>query len=247
MKFSTVFGLTVVAGLLSVVPAQAQSVYNWTGFYAGVEAGAASGRGDGLYLGNNDTGVFVPSGDIFTLPFDVSGGLLGGHAGYMNQMGGLVLGLDGSWDWSSVEGTKFYRPTTPVGKYDLNLTSLGTINAKLGVANGRWLAYATGGFAFGSVNIKSSGDCNFIGAPPGCTYLFKGSAAPIGWNAGAGISYAATNSIIIGAEYLHVDLGSTDVTFTNATDPTDTFYEKVRVRTALDELKARVSFKFGSN
>ncbi len=249
MKLSTAFVVSVVASLASVLPAQAQQVYNWTGFYAGVEGGAASGRGDGLFLGDNFTrGVFTPSGNTIPESFDLSGSLLGGHVGYMTQMGGLVLGVEGAWDWSNVSGELIWNPTTtPVGKYDYSLKSLGTINAKLGVANGRWLAYATGGFALGSLDVSDSGVCNFPGAPIGCTFLNKGSATAVGWDAGAGISYAATNSIIIGAEYLHVDLGSADVSLYDTAAGNGAFYEKVRVRTALDEVKARVSFKFGGN
>lgn len=245
MKSSALFGLAVAASLFSMAPVQAQQVYNWSGFYIGAEGATASGRGDGLWLGDNDHdgGVFVLEANPGNpQSFDLTGGLYGGHVGYMNQMGGLVLGLDGAYDLTNIRGKLIYDPfTDPVGKYDYDLTSLATLNARLGVANGRWLAYATGGLAFGTLNVKNSGSCGSE-----CIYEQKGSANAIGWDAGAGLAYAATDNIIIGAEYLHVDLGSTDVTL-NATCEGCDYFEKVRVRTTLDVIKARVSYKIGGN
>ena len=254
MKVPAFFALTVAASLLSVLPAQAQDGFSWNGFYAGVEGGTASGRGDGLYLGNNGDPdpngddnpdhVFVASADPGSPEsFDLSGGLFGGHVGFMHQMGGLVLGLDGAYDRTNISGKLVYNPNTdPVGKFDYDLTSVATINARLGVANGRWLAYATAGLAFGTLNITDSGNCG-----EDCIYVIKGSATARGWDAGAGVAYAATNNIIIGAEYLHVDLGSTDVTLNDTCGEGCDFFEKVRVRNVVDQVKARVSFKFGGN
>ena len=52
MKFSRLFGLTVVASLVSVLPAQAEEhhPYNWSGFYIGAEGGAASGSSDWNFI-----------------------------------------------------------------------------------------------------------------------------------------------------------------------------------------------------
>src|ERR1700760_4557626 len=73
-------------------PAYVAQVYNWTGFYLGVNGGGGFGRSsfDG----------FPAVGD-----FNVSGAMLGGTAGYNVQMGQIVLGAEGDIDWSNVRGS----------------------------------------------------------------------------------------------------------------------------------------------
>lgn len=59
------------------------SVYNWTGFYAGLNGGAGWGTVNGQ---------------------SVSGGLFGATAGYNFQSGPWVLGLEGDVDWANLTG-----------------------------------------------------------------------------------------------------------------------------------------------
>ena len=253
MKYRlTISSLTVVA-LLGLAPsAMAGQPFNWTGFYIGAEGGGSWGHGDETFLGDNGdkdvNGIANPT-HAFVAPnnpdsrhaFDLSGGLIGGHVGYMDQMGGLVLGLDGAWDWSKISGTRVFDPNAnPVNELDIDLNSLATINGRLGVANGHWLAYATGGIAFANENVTHSGPCG-----GGCAPVFsdEGSAWKTGWDAGAGIAFAVTDSIIIGAEYLHADFGSTDISLNDAVHAGSDFVEKRSIHTAIDEIKANITWK----
>ena len=245
---AAVLAMAMAIGVAGAAEAQQ---YNWNGFYIGAEAGGGSGNSEWTFLGNNGnpdplgnpnpTHVFFanpspggPSGPAF------SSGLLGGHVGFMHQTDGLVLGVDGAWDWTRLSGTTIQDPrANPPDKFDVSINSIGTINGQLGVANDRWLAYALGGIAFGKLDISHSGQCN-----TGCTtFLNSGGSSPVGWDAGAGISYAFTNSIIIGAEYDHVDLGTSDVTLNDVIHPGSPFFEVRRTHPAIDEIKARVSWK----
>src|ERR1700730_11726270 len=65
------------------------SVYNWTGFYVGINGGGGWGRSqwDGIDR------------------FDVSGGLIGGTVGYNWQFGQAAFGVEGDIDWSDIRGT----------------------------------------------------------------------------------------------------------------------------------------------
>src|SRR5438067_5007467 len=68
-------------------------IYNWTGFYLGINGGGGWGRSqwDGI-----DT-------------FDISGGLIGGTIGYNWQFGQGVVGGEGDVHWSSIKGTMVRR------------------------------------------------------------------------------------------------------------------------------------------
>src|SRR5687768_13115337 len=70
-------------------PQQAQifaPMYNWTGFYVGINGGGAWGESSWTSTGN----------------FDVSGGLFGATIGYNWQQGPWVFGLEGDLDWSNI-------------------------------------------------------------------------------------------------------------------------------------------------
>src|SRR5437870_4720407 len=64
-------------------------MYNWTGFYLGLNGGGAWGHTSWDHAGG----------------FDVSGGLVGGTAGYNWQTGQFVFGLEGDIDWTHINGT----------------------------------------------------------------------------------------------------------------------------------------------
>ena len=67
----------------------ADAAYNWTGLYFGVNGGGGWGRS---WWSGNATGL------------NVSGGLIGGTAGYNWQTSNVVLGVEGDVDWSRLQG-----------------------------------------------------------------------------------------------------------------------------------------------
>lgn len=151
-------------------------VYNWTGFYLGINGGGAWGQSTWDTVGS----------------FDISGGLIGGTAGYNWQVGQWVLGLEGDLDAANISNNAI-TPVCPLG-CKTNDFWLGTARGRVGYAFDRFLPYVTGGLAVG--NIKAS------------TPLFLGqSATDAGWTVGAGLEFALVNNWTLKAEYLYVDLG----------------------------------------
>jgi len=114
------------------------SVYNWTGFYLGVNGGGGWGRSqwDGVDR------------------FDVSGGLIGGTIGYNWQINQLVIGAEGDIDWSGIRGTTtvFCPPGCATRNHWLV-----TVRGRLGYAFDRFLPYLTGGLAAGDINASILG------------------------------------------------------------------------------------------
>ena len=103
--------------------------------------------------------------------FDLSGGVIGGTAGFNWQTGQVVLGVEGDIDWSGVSGTT--STFCPAGCATRN-DWLGTVRGRVGYAFDRFLPYVTGGLAAGDIRATTPG---FAGA----------TQTNLGWTVGAGI------------------------------------------------------------
>ena len=93
-------GADLAARPYTKAPVAMASVYNWTGFYLGINGGYGWGRSNWNDLGTRTS---------------VSGGLAGVTAGYNWQAMGSpwVFGLEGDIDWSDIKGS-FVSATCPV-------------------------------------------------------------------------------------------------------------------------------------
>lgn len=154
------------------------AVYNWTGFYAGINAGW--GWGTGSLSGP------PPSGDL-----EGSGGVIGGTLGYNWQNNQFVFGIETDLAWSGIE-----TDSGCGGGLTCNVSNdwLGTVRGRVGLAMDRFMPYVTGGLAYGDVSASVTGT-------PGA------SETQFGWTLGAGVEYAINGPWTAKLEYLYVDLG----------------------------------------
>ncbi|QEN89073.1 porin family protein [Labrys sp. KNU-23] len=158
-------------------------VYNWTGFYAGVHAGALVGQGK-----------------IDHAKFDGAGFIGGVHAGYNAQFdGGWVVGLETDIDYSSFKKSKSITNGDVVTRGTLKSEWQGSTRARFGYAFDNILPYVTGGVAYGNVKTSLAG----IGSK---------TDTRVGWTAGAGVEYAIDQNWIVRGEARYVDLGDKSVT-----------------------------------
>lgn len=169
--------------------APAAPSFNWSGSYFGGHAGYA--RND------VDWSVAATGGTIYRLD---SKGLFGGvHAGHSLQQGNWVYGVEadintGNFDRSiGIAGTDF---TISAG-----LEWFGSVRGRVGVTNDRWLAYVTGGYAFGKFE-------NSFVSP--LLFAVQGffSETRHGWTLGTGLEYAFANNFTARVEYRYSDYGS---------------------------------------
>ncbi len=174
------------------------TVFNWTGFYLGIEGGGAWGRTQYIAA---DPAVPAVLGLPITNPFDVSGGLFGGTVGYNWQFSNWVVGAEGDLSWVSKSGINNDIP--PFTTTWTNTTSerwLGTGRLRLGVTPAdRWLVYATGGFAVAGVEATVNSTATGAG-------IFSQTQTRWGWTVGGGIEAAINRNWSLKAEYLYVDL-----------------------------------------
>lgn len=179
---------------------------NWTGFYAGINAGYGFGHGSS----SADFGSGIGG---FSNNENGSGFLGGAQIGYNYEFDNrLVAGIEADYDFASLGGsgsTSFmlggFIPTNV--NESAKLTSLGTVRGRLGYDWGGWLLYATGGWAFGHANV--SGNASVAGFQ---IADYSDSRSVSGWVAGAGVEKYVMKDISVKAEYLHFDLGSFDTT-----------------------------------
>lgn len=158
-------------------------VYEWTGFYIGVNGGYATGT----------SRVSFPTGD--SADFTLDGALVGGTAGFNFQAGPIVWGVEGDIALADISG----GAACPVAGISCSVRNrwLATGRGRLGWAINNWMPYITGGMAFGEVRISA--------LPTGSQSTTHG-----GWTAGGGVEVALNRNWSAKAEYLYVQLDNFD-------------------------------------
>jgi outer membrane immunogenic protein len=178
---------------------------NWTGIYAGLK---------GSFNWAQVTGtVYAPGflgGTHSLLDNNPNGAEVGGELGFNFQVPGsrFVAGAfadfqTGSFsDSASSLGSLFGNDYTTTGETKLN--NLGSVQARIGYAMGKWLPFVSGGYAFGEGEHSTTITSNDI--PINATY--SGKKTYSGWVAGLGTEYAINRHWSLKGEYRYADLGS---------------------------------------
>jgi outer membrane immunogenic protein len=188
-------------------------VYNWSGIYIGANGGYGFGTS------NWSDPTFGSTGN-----FNTNGWLAGGTVGGNVQWGAAVLGIEGDWDWSNLNGTSTANVNCAFAGCETKADWLATVRGRAGWAIDRVLLYGTGGAAFAPVQT------GFNGGP------FQ-STTQVGWTAGAGLEFAFAPNWTAKAEYLYVDLGNTAC-------GTDCFGPSTSVKNTENIVRAGINFKF---
>lgn len=196
MKRLHLFGLGIaLAFAVQAAPVAAQS-YDWTGFYAGVLGGWGNGS-----ITTSDIEFEGALSGIPAFDTPLSGGMFGATAGYNNQVGQFVLGVEGDVAYSLMHGEDdTYAPSFTS---EADILAFATLRARAGFAADKFLIFASGGLAAASVKAT------IHDVYPGPTTITTtDTAAMFGWTAGLGGEVAVTDNVSIKAEYLYYDLGS---------------------------------------
>jgi outer membrane immunogenic protein len=212
---------------VAYIPA-APPVYNWGGIYVGINGGWG--------FGNAKWTV----GPLFAFPAGTShsvsdnGGVVGGTLGANYQTGGLVIGVEGDWDYSGINTGTTQTICNVSGSCQTGNNWLFTARGRIGYAADRVLFFATAGGAFGSIKTTFSGIDN--------------TSTQAGWTAGAGIEAAFADNWTAKIEYLYVDLGTWNGTCTTAAclaaSPSGTAPVAFNVNLTESLVRAGVNYKF---
>jgi outer membrane immunogenic protein len=192
-------------------------VYNWSGFYIGLNAGYAFG--DSTWSANGvSSGSFATDGPQF-----------GGTVGFNYQFGQIVLGLEGDYDWQNIRGSSNTPPCVFPGIGGCNTASnwIGTFRGRVGYAFDRVMLYGTAGGAVTDIQASSG-------------LLPWASSTELGWTVGAGVEAAITDNLTAKVEYLFADFENGSCAVTSCGTP-------VAANVSLYENMVRVglNYKFG--
>ncbi len=194
-------GAFMLAAALHSGGAAAQSQPgNWSGFYVGGEAGWAFGafHDDWRFTNANYFNTLGPVLLGSNFSFDPDGAIGGGLGGYNWQRGNWVFGAEVAVDATGYHD-KIASPFFPtIDTYSTNVDWIATAAGRVGMASGRWLFFAKGGYAGGDVEL------HLVDAAAGVNADLDRWAN--GYVAGAGAEFALTDRVSIGAAYEHIGL-----------------------------------------
>jgi outer membrane immunogenic protein len=197
-------------------------VASWTGFYAGLNAGWVGSWNDRVQ--NSGTGIFGTAVQQGAVPTQVDlnrDGFIGGaQAGFNWQFApNWVAGAEADFQGASAKtsadfafpGNAILPPITT--SYSTELTSIGTVRARLGyLSSATLLWYATGGLAYGQIKFGTAAACSLL-VPPCSQTSVSLSTTKTGWTFGGGVEWQLAPAWTLRAEYLYVDLGMLTNTF----------------------------------
>jgi outer membrane immunogenic protein len=198
----------------------AAPVYNWGGFYGGINAGWAWGPAHWQY-------DVVPPASISQ---QMNGGFGGFQAGYNFQISSFVLGVEGDYEFANINATS--PCPDPAFICHSKTRNIADIAGRIGYAWDRVLFYAKGGEAWAFNRYESLATFNTIG----------GTETRSGWLGGVGIEYAYDPCWSVKAEYNYMDFGTKTVTRYNANG---SFATNIDVSEKLNVAKVGINYKFG--
>jgi outer membrane immunogenic protein len=184
--------------------------FNWTGFYAGVNAGYGGGTFKHPFALAESEGDGFETFLSGSLDITAGGGVLGGQVGYNHQFNNWVAGVEADLQWSGIKGELSGVINSGGDSATFGLGTevdwFGTVRGRVGgLLTDRFLVYATGGLAYG--RVKSYYDINAADFGLGSD-ADSVSDTSWGWTVGAGAEYAFTDRLSFKTEYLYTDLGN---------------------------------------
>src|SRR6202011_1710756 len=118
--------------------APAAAIYDWSGFYVGINGGGGSAH--------NCWDLLIPALTIPQGCHDSTGGTVGRQIGYRWQSGNWVFGLEGQGNWADFSGNSISR-AFPAERDRSRIGAFGLVTGQIGYAWNNVLLYVKGGGA----------------------------------------------------------------------------------------------------
>jgi len=205
-------------------------IYDWTGFYSGVNGGWGSGR-NCWDLVDQAGGLIGAEGC-----HNASGGTAGGQIGYRWQTGTFVVGLEGQANWADFKGRNDSVLFPGIFTNETKIEAFGLFTGQLGYAWNNALVYVKGGAAV-TVNRYRQ-----FSTPTGALVATSNDDTRWGGVAGVGFEYGFAPSWSAGIEYDHLFMSDRTVNFL---DTTGAFLGNERIRQDIDVVTVRVNYRWG--
>jgi len=213
-------------------PAMIAAIYDWSGFYVGVNGGGASAH---KCWNITDFGPTPFTTEISEGCHNATGGLVGGQIGFRWQSANFVFGVEGQGDWADLKGSntsQFIAGATNQSR----VNGIGLVTGQVGYAWNNVLWYVKGGAAV-------TGD-SYRGITT-VTGLLVDSASESRWGGaiGTGLEFGFAPNWSVGVEYDHLFMGSRTVSFPLVT--TGTLSRIDNIKQDVDMGTLRVNYRWG--
>ena len=183
-----------------------QTAYNWTGFYIGVNGGGGIAGSDHL-----DPDCFTCANTKFQAAF----GTVGLGAGYNYQFGHSVIGVEGDYNWASVNKTKLFAldDGNQAGTTQFRMGEFATLRARGGLALDRTFIYATAGVAF--AHVQNTTLLGVAAVPAVLRQQASEDKWKVGLAVGGGAEFALTQNWTVKGEYLYMKFEDSEASLLN--------------------------------
>jgi outer membrane immunogenic protein len=220
-------------------------VYDWSGFYVGINGGGGSSRKcwDLISVTGTARPLFAEGCS------NATGGTVGGQVGYRWQRAAWVFGFEAQGNWADFSGSNLSNNLTFATPYTnrSRIDALGMFTGQVGYAWNTFLLYVKGGAAF--TRDKYDAYTNGVfGLFPVGTAFDQASETRWGGAIGIGGEYAFSPNWSLGLEYDHLFMGTRTLTMTavgNLGIPVGTISRGDNIHQDVDMFTARINYKFG--
>jgi outer membrane immunogenic protein len=225
------FAADLAARPYTKAPPMMAAIYDWSGFYIGINGGGGSAH-TCWDLTAVPAGAVVPAAPQGCS--NATGGTVGGQIGYRWQASNWVFGVEGQGNWADFSGSNV-NLVFPAITDSTKVDAFGLITGQVGYAWNNVLGYVKGGAA-----VTSNKYSTFTTATGGIV----DSASDTRWGGtiGAGLEVGFAGNWSVGVEYDHLFMGNHNV---NANTPGGAFSATDRIRQDVDMGLVRLNYRIG--
>jgi outer membrane immunogenic protein len=214
-------------------PPVAVALYNWSGFYAGLNGGWGSSRN--CWTRTATLGVQVPP--VAVGCHDASGGTVGGQFGYRWQANNWVFGLEAQGNWANFSGSNI-STMFPAVTNRTHIDAFGLFTGQVGYAWNNVLAYVKGGAAVT--------DTRYEGLVTATSVVFdRVTDTRWGGTVGAGLEYGFAPNWSAAVEYDHMFMGTSNYAFISVFPLSGINTRNESIKQDVDLVTVRVNYRFG--
>ena len=214
-------------------PAMIAAVYDWSGFYVGINGGWGSSHN----TWTNNSILGVPVGANAEGSHDSTGGTVGGQVGYRWQSGTFVFGVEAQGNWADFSGSNASISPLNIGATNrTKIDAFGLFTGQIGYAWNNALLYVKGGGAVTADRYRSYATATNVLVATGNEETRWGGVV------GVGLEYGFTPNWSAAVEYDHLFMGNKLVDFTA---PGGTYTGTDRIKQDVDLVTVRVNYRWG--
>jgi len=228
-----------VKALPYVAPAAALG--NWSGLYAGLNAGYSVADDRSTYA--SFVNPVIGFDNLESYKISPAGFLGGAQLGYNWQTGIWVWGLETDFQGTGQRDSVCVLTCDIPGAFNSTVSQrlpwFGTVRGRMGLAMDRSLLYVTGGLAYGQVQtsiVEVDG--------PGLVTSVSQNRTKTGWTVGGGIESALIGNWTAKVEYLYLDFGSQTFSFVDAAGPPGAITATADAKDHI--IRAGLNYRFGA-